>query len=468
MTENAMLIICTTLIMVAATLIPTYILTFRKKVTEESWAIADRSLPLYITIGTQFASMMGGGFLVAHVTNVFNNGIGVLLYGVLICLPFCFMVFVGPWLRENNFTTIPDIVGYYTNQNKVLKLVAAFFSLIVPFGWVTSNITAFGGIFATITGINYNLICLFFAIVSMLFILPAGLKTVAWTDTIFSFFIIIMCVISLVEVFSLGGGWGTIVANLNAIDPNLLSVNGSLANNIGLVSASLWVFALFPGGMTNQIYFQRVCAADSPKNVNKSLLISAAISMVAFLWVVFMGLSLRSVNPDLGDSTATAWFLGQLPPVLMALFAAFIFASIMSTMSSGIQTAVVNITRDITPMIVPDMDDKKRLTLSRVSSALLMTLAVLMCLIFTDTLTWLTHTYALSAACLFCPIYLSHILRKKNMVTTAGVGAGMFAGIAGCVFGIIFETAVSFAAIGVGVSAVVMLVVCYFTKENKK
>ena len=457
-------IVAATFVVIAATFIPTYIINNRnKKTTESDWAIADRSLPIYVIVGTQFASAMGGGVLVAHVGNAYNNGIGHFLYGVLAALPFVCIIYLAKWLRHNNYTTIPEILRTFTNNNKVVTVFAAVMTIVVPFGWVTSQITAFGNIYSNLTGIDYNVLCLIFAVVALLFVMPSGLKTVAWTDFIFACFMCVMCLICIFKVTDMAGGVGSIVSTLNAADPDLLSFSGSLSNKIGISAATLWIFAVLPGGVTNQIYFQRVCAIDDEKKVNKSLLLSAFASALSFVWAVYMGLAIRSINPDVG-SGATAWFMGQLPTVLMALFAALVFATMMSTTSSGVQTSVMNITRDIVPIVAPDMDENKMLRLSRILSVILMVVAILMCLVFTDTLTWLTATYAFSAATLACPIFVSYAFRNKKFITTAGVVAGMVAGLIGCIVGMVLKTTISYAAIGVGFSLVAMLVVCALTK----
>lgn len=458
-------ILVTTIIVILATTIPTYIISSKKKTTEEDWAIANRSLPLYVVVGTQFASAMGGGILVAHLGNAYNNGMGVLLYGLLACLPFICITYIAKWLRSNNYTTIPEILRTFTNNNKLVTVIAAFMTLIVPYGWVTSQITAFGNIYSGLTGLNYNAVCIFFAIVSLLFIMPSGLKTVAWTDFIFSCFMIVVSIITIFYATNMGGGWSQISTKLNEIDPNMLSIGGSLKNNIGVTTALLWVFAVLPGGLTNQIYFQRVCAIDSEKKVNKSLVLSAIVSFFSFCWAVYMGITIKSINPNI-EGGSTAWFMNQLPLVLMAMFAALIFATMMSTVSSGVQTAVMNITRDILPITNPKMSEKKTLTVSRILSAALMTLAILMCLVFKDTLGWLTSTYAFSAATLACPIFISYAFRNKNFITTPGVIAGMLGGIFGCAFGMIVETTVSYAAVGIGVSFVAMMVVCALTRKK--
>lgn len=458
-------VVIATLLIILVTLIPTYVLSKKKQTSESDWAIADRSLPIYVVIGTQFASAMGGGVLVAHVGNAFKNGVGHTLYGILAVLPFFCIIFLAKWLRRNNYTTIPEILRTFTNGNKFVTIIAAFFTLIVPFGWVTSQITAFGNIYSSLTGIDYRVLCLAFAVISLLFVMPSGLKTVAWTDFIFSCFMCVICLICIFHVTALGGGVGNIVKNLNTQSTSYLSFGESLRDNIGIQTAILWIFAILPGGMTNQIYYQRVCAIDDEKKVNKSLVYSAIATILSFVWAVWMGLSIRSINPDAGASP-TAWYMTQLPMWLMGLFAALIFATMMSTASSGCQTAVMNITRDIIPLISPNMDEKKLLRVSRILSLALIVIAILMCLVFTDTLTWLTATYAFSAAALACPIFVGYAMRKKNFVTTPGIIAGMIGGILGCALGMILKTKVAYAAVGMGVSLISMLVVCALTKNK--
>lgn len=466
MNSTTILILLATAAVIALSLIPTYIISSRKKTTQADWEVADRSLPIYVVIGTQFASAMGGGILVAHVGNAYNRGVGHFIYGILASLAFVIIMFIAKWLRRNNFTTIPDILAHFTNGNKLIRIVAGIMTVFVPFGWVTSQITAFGNIYSNLTGINYTVICIAFAAFALAFVMPSGLKTVAWTDFIFSCFMIAMCLVCVGFVTVMGGGVSNIVANLNAQSTSLLSLKDSVVDNIGVATCMLWIFAVLPGGMTNQIYFQRVCAIKEEKQVNTSLLISACLSLLSFVWAIYMGLSLRSLNiPEIANGP-TAWFMGQLPTAVMALFAALVFATMMSTASSGIQTSVTNITRDIVSTIKPDIPDSKMVTISRVLSAALMALALFMCLVWTDTLNWLTNTYAYSAAALACPVFLTYALRNKNFITTAGIISGMVFGLAGCAVAQIMQTKLNFAFIGILVSAVAMLVVSAATKKS--
>ncbi len=457
------LILIATFIVVAVTIIPTYIKSRKAKTSEEDWAVANRSLPIYVVVGTQFASAMGGGILVGHVTNAYRNGIGVLTYGILSLLVFLVLMVIGKWLRRNNFSTVPEILKRFTNNSKPATIVAAIMTIFVPFGWVTSQITAFGSIYSQITGLNYNMLCVVFCAISLLFIMPSGLKTVAWTDFFFSCFMIFMCVVTVFKVTGMSGGLANIAVNID--DPALLSFAGSV-NKIGPMTVFLWIFAVLPGGMTNQIYFQRICAIDSEKKVNTSLLLSGILTTVAFGWSVYMGLNIRSINPNIEGGAATGWFMNQLSPILLALFAALIFATLMSTLSSGVQSTVVNVTRDIVGSLKPEYPEKKMLRLSRILSLVVILVALLMCLVFTDTLGWLVNTYSASAATLLCPIYVGFALRKKNFLTTPGLIASMIVGAASCFIAMGLKSAIPPVVIGIACSFIALVGVSALTKKT--
>ena len=458
------IIIITTLLVIAITLIPVYVMSRREKVSADSWAVANRSLPIYVVIGTQFASVIGGGTMVGHVGRTYaSTGTAEIIYLTLMCSPLLIIMILAKWLRKNNFTTVPEILGKFTENNKVIRVISGIMTLIVPFGWITSQITAFGNMYTAMTGIDYTLLCVVFAIVSLLFILPAGLKTVAWTDFIFGCFMLVMFFIVGFFALNMAGGVEGFTAN---VDPDLMSFEASV-ERVGLSTILLWVFSVLPGGLTNQLYFQRVCAIKSEKEVNRSLVISFVVCMVAVLWAIYMGLVINSINPDIAaEGEVTGWFMTQLPVPLMALFAALIFSAIMSTLDSAVQSVVVNITRDILPVFKPDITPEKELRLSRIFSVVVITVALLMCLVFTDTLQWLIATCAFSAAGLACPIYIGYILRKKNFVTTAGIAASMVAGVIGTGIAMILETAVNYAAIGIGVSLVALLIASALTSNK--
>lgn len=462
--SQTIIIFIATAIIILATLIPTYIMS-KKGTSEDDWAVANRSLPLYVVVGTQFASAMGGGVLVGHLGNAYMNGVGIVIYAVLAAaLPFFIIMIPAKWLRANNYSTVPEILRSFSNNNKFVAIVSAIMTIVVPFGWITSQITAFGSIYSTLTGMDYTLLCIIFAVVSLAFVMPAGLKTVAWTDFFFACFMIVMCVICVVVVTDMGGGLASIKQN---VDPAMLSMSGSI-EKLGKSTILLWFCSLLPGGITNQMYFQRICAIKDNNKVIKSLILTAILSFGCMVWAIYMGIGIKSLNTELTQSTATGWFMGQLSTPMMAGFAALVFAVMMSTVSSGVQSVVVNITRDIVGVVNPNIGSEKMLKMSRVLSVVTMVVAALLCLVFTDTLTWLVATYAFSAATLMCPIYVGYAFRKKNFITEKGLVASIIAGCVGCAVAMILKTEINYAITGIAASFVALIAVSALTNKKQK
>lgn len=243
----------------------------------------------------------------------------------------------------------------------------------------------------------------------------------------------------------------------------MLSLTGSM-RKLGQGTLFLWFCSLLPGGVTNQLYFQRVCAIKDDKQVVKSLAITAILCFLSFAWAIYMGMSIKTLNTELTQSTATGWFMTQLSTPLMAGFAALVFAVMMSTVSSGVQSVVVNITRDIIGVLKPETSPEKMLSLSRILSIVTMIVAVLLCLVFTDTLTWLVATYAFSAATLLCPIYVGYALRDKKFITKEGLIASIIAGCIGCALAMVLKTKINYAMMGIVFSFIALMVVSAMTK----
>ena len=431
-------------------------------VSADDWEIGGRELPLYVVVGTQFATAMGGGILVGQVGNGFNNGFSVLLYGLLCQLSFVILMFIAKWLRKHQFATVPEILLQFSGPSKAVRILAGIMTIVVPFGWCCSNLTAFAKLYTSITGIPMNALIVAMAVLCLLFVLPSGLKTVAWTDFVFGCMMIVIGVTVAAFTLSMGGGWSHVAST---VPQEIVEFPGSLFS-VGLSTTVLWIFSLTPGGLTNQMYYQRILACKDTKQVNKSLAITVVVAMLAYVWAVTVGLSVRSMNPGLADGEmATGWLMTQLPLWVVALFSGLVVCTILSTISSGVQSVVVNLNRDIYRAINPDVEEKQAVRLSRILSVVVLAAAALIAMFFPRVLDLLVLTYSYSAAGLVCPIFLSYILRKKGIITKNGIIAGMVVGILVCAVSMQFESVVPYVIWGCLFSGLSMVV---FSKLDKK
>lgn len=460
------LIIVSSLLMMVSAYVIAMLANRRSKHNEEDWAIGGRDLPIYVIIGTQFASCFGGGIMVAQVGNAYAGGYSVLIYGFYISLVFFLFMIPAKWLRRNNFTTIPDILTHFSRcTSKRVIIFAAIMALVTPFGWICSQLTAFAKMYTTVTGIPIPLLIIAVSIFSLFLVMPSGMKTVAWTDFVFSCFILIMCGAVLIWVLTQAGG----IQHVMAAVPQENVTFPAFVNKMGWTTMVLWLFTIFPGNLTNQLYIQRVCAIDHVQGVNKSLAITGVLSFLSFMWACIIGLCVYTLHPALEEGEmATGWLLTQMPVPLMVTFAGLLVAAIMSTVSSAVQSVVVNITRDLYMVAVPDSTAERRLKLSKVFTVVVMAVSCLLSTQFTNVLGWFTYSYTFSAAALFFPIFLSYFLRKKKIITEQGIFHGMVWGVVACIIAYATGTSIPAVVFGLAASLVALLCVSCVTRKPEE
>ena len=89
---NSIAIISVTALVMGLSFVFAMLVNKRGKGGNSDWATGGKSLPIYVIVGTQFASAFGGGVLVGHVGNAYNNGLSVAIYGVYSSITFIIMI----------------------------------------------------------------------------------------------------------------------------------------------------------------------------------------------------------------------------------------------------------------------------------------------------------------------------------------------------------------------------------------
>jgi SSS family solute:Na+ symporter len=460
MSSTLLIVISTIIILGGATIFSIYL---GKKSSDNDWEVGGRNLPLYVIVGTQYATAMGGGMLVAHVGIGYSNGWSAMTYGCLVAAGLLLLGIIAKWLRQQEFTTIPDIIANLYGNNKTLLLLTCILTMVVPFGWICTQLVAFGKLYSNLTGIPQNWLMVIFAMVSLAFVLPAGLKSVAWTDFIFGCLMIAVSFISLGVIFKMGGGWSNIVAKL----PSEIVKFPKGMGSVGISTILLWSLSIIPGTLTNQMYYQRVFAADKVNSVRKSLVISGLVIISADAWASAMGISIRALNGGLEPEMASGWFLTQVPNWFLAIYSGFLVATIMSTIDSAIHSISVNLTRDIYKKILhPEAGEDKLNHLSKVYSVGIAAIAVALSILYPRALDWVIATYAFSAAGLLFPIFAGILLKDKESLTVQGAIGSMICGFIGCIVGMITKSNIPYVAYGLVGSFLGLFIISLITKDK--
>ncbi|GAA2344501.1 sodium/proline symporter PutP [Saccharopolyspora halophila] len=435
----------------------------RKAKSSKDWLSAGGSLPLIVVIVTQFATATGGGVLIAHVGIGYASGWSVFAYEACVLIGFLVLMLIARWLREQRFTTLPEIVTRLFGENKLVTAIAAMAALVVPFGWLATQFVAFAQLFSRLTGASPTVLILLIMVASLFFVLPGGLTSVAWTDFVFGLFMIVMSLGVAGYAIHLAGGWGQLTAS---VPQRLWGWQGVTA--AGWEQIWLWVAAIVPGTLTNQLYYQRVFATKRVSDARRGLALSGLTMLIGGVYAGCIGLAVRAMNPGLANEEgATGWLLTQLPGWVVVVFGAFLVSTIVSTTGSALQSVVANLTRDVYQNIAGrDVDERRTVALSRLITVGVSVLAAVLAIQFSKALTWLVATYAYSAAVLAAPIFLGYLLHTRRRLTPAAAIGGMLAGLVGCAVAQTLDTAVPYAVYGIGSSAVVLLAIAFGSSER--
>lgn len=426
----------------------------RKNNTEEDWLVGGRSLPMYVVAFTQYATAVGGGVLVAHVGIGYAWGLSVFWYELFVVAGMLIIAVFANWLRKGRFSTIPDIFVRLYGRNKTLLSVVAIAVILVPFGWLATQFVAFASLFSEVTGIPFTPLIVAMAIISLLFVLPGGLTSVAWSDFFFGVFMVgISIVIAIYAVMS-AGGWGEVVERVP--DDFFTMPQGLTLAGAGTIV--LWFFAIVPGTLTNQLYYQRVFASRSGKDARTSLYLGAVMVMIAGVYAFFIGVSIRAMNPTMGEDgreLAAGWFLTQVPTWLLALYGAFLMATIVSTTGSALQSVVANLINDLRGAFIKEKTSgKQTITLSRWCTVGVTAIAAVLAIAYPSALDWLVATYAYSASILAVPMLVGIITAKRFRIPVQVAFASMSVGLVGCGIAHLMGTTVPYAVFGIVASCV--------------
>src|SRR5699024_8728081 len=123
-------------------------------------------------------------------------------------------------------------------------------------------------------GIATTPLIIVMAVVSVLFVLPGGLTSVAWSDFFFGVFMVIGSVVVAGFAIHHAGGFGEIISQV----PEEITAVPQGFGAAGLVTILLWAFSILPGTVTNQMYFQRIFAAKNVREGRQGIYIAAAAS----------------------------------------------------------------------------------------------------------------------------------------------------------------------------------------------
>jgi len=301
--------------------------------------IANRTIGGFVAAMTYSATTYSAFMMVGLVGMTYTFGISTMgfelsyLMGTILLL-----VLFAPyfWSISKKYNCItPSELLSKAYQSQALGAIATVFSLLMLIPYMSVQFTGIGYLLETLTGIPYQLGVTLALVIVLVFTIWAGMRSVAWTDTLQS---IIMFASSIILIFyvmnTFFGGFGQFFQIIQNDHGDLLNANKMPYQRfLGLTIP--WLFF----ALTNPQVAQRMFISRDKKSLRTMIIGFSFFGLIYTLIVVHLGLAARHIFPNITNTDMiTPLILGEIPVILSLFVFLGIVAASVSTVNSIILT----------------------------------------------------------------------------------------------------------------------------------
>jgi SSS family solute:Na+ symporter len=346
--------------------------------TAEDYYLASRTIGTVVLLFTMFATLLSaftffGGPNIAYLYGPEWILVMGMMDGVIFALLW-YVVGYKQWLvgRQNGYLTVGEMLGDRFGSTGLRALVAGI-SLAWLFPYVMLQQIGAGTALEALTAgsVPFWGGAVLVTVFMILYVVLAGMRGIAWTDTLQGAFMLVMVWAAGLWVVATAGGLSAVTASLGEQSPQFLALGSDFYTPQRMLTFAISIgfgVAMFP--QVNQRFF----AADSKTVLKRSFalwpLLVVLLFVPAFLlgaWAQGLGIVAdvgagENVLPLLLDEYTPGWFA--------ALVIAGAIAAMMSSSDSMLLSGSSYFTRDIyRPLVDPTVSDEREDLLGRVGVA---------------------------------------------------------------------------------------------------
>ena len=329
---------------------------FKKKADTSfaHYAIAGGTLPFFLLLFTDIATIMGVGNFVGHSSKGYEIGIANVPFvigeqGAKILFA---LVFAG-FAARFTYNTLAEMMNDLIIGDRLSRGLIAILTSSIMIAWVSGQAMGMGALFSAFTGADPLMMILVFSAVFIIYTAVGGMYSVVWTDLIQGGILIAIAVWFYIQVF-------------DKVDFSFTTLKSGL-ENVGAIElaqmnlSAMEVISLFVTGtlgiLAAQVYWQRCFASKNPKAASRAMLISGIVAIVFTVFATIAGMVVKIQNPNLAADEAISWLILEEMTQLAALaFFIMIFLAAISSASSLLHSAAVVIVNDL---VIPNMKPKE-------------------------------------------------------------------------------------------------------------
>jgi len=326
----------------------------RRQRSGEDFLLGNRSIPLFLSLGTTIATLVGTGSTIGAVGQGYKYGWRGAMFGIGGGIGMLLLAKLFSNVRRYNFMTMSEEVSFYYGANRWIKGLVSIFILFASIGWLGAHILGGSMYLEYVGAMDAWLAKIVLASAFSIYVIIGGYVAVVWTDTIqaivlfFGFILMAFCAVShvggLSELGSLTG------AQLDFLRGDKLLPSISLVVAIAISVLGVPSFR------------QRIYSADSVSTVKKTFYLTTILYFLFCFIPAIIGICAYHIDPSLEKHDHAFLFMSRdVLPLGVGLV--ILIAGLSATMSSASSDAIAAVSvliRDIYMMFTGNVPDTKR------------------------------------------------------------------------------------------------------------
>ena len=372
----------------------------RRNATGDDFLLAGRSLPIFLTIGTTVATMVGTGSSMGAVGFGYANGWAGALYGIGGALGILLLGMLFAPARAQRFSTMSEELASYVGAHPLVKKVVAILILIACLGWLGAHILGGSLYLSWITGLDLQTAKILVAAGFGIFVVVGGYHAVVWTDTLQAIVLFVGFLLMAFFAVNLVGGLDVVATKQN-----------TSADSIGLLPAISLSAVIAIGVLATPSFRQRIYSAHSVASARRSFYVSGGIYLFFSLVPAIIGICAYLLNPELENRNFAFPYLA-IEVLPLGIGVLVLLAGLSATMSSASSDAIAGVTvlvRDVRPQRTPET-----ITHSRMGLLLVISIALILASLSDDLIGYIGKMISTVMAGLFACGLLGRFWSRYN------------------------------------------------------
>ena len=342
-----------------------------KQTNMGAYFLGDRKMGGFVSALSYSATTYSAFMLVGLAGLTYRGGIGALGFELIYLMGVSLISFFGPrfWIvgKKYGYITPSEMIGD-RYQSKAVAIAIAISNCLFLIPYSAVQLAGVGYLLQGVSNqqISFSSGVIIAVILAIIFAYIAGMRSVAWTDSLQSLFMIIGSTLVVLFLIHELGGFAGFFQQLETNHPEMLTVPGngyfSFLTFIGLTIP--WFFF----SISNPQVSQRLFMPASLKSMRHMLLGFMIFGLIYTFVSIFWGYSAFLLEPGLDNpdlATPVVLSSSAIPPVLAVIVMVGIIAAAVSTIDSILLTLSSMFAKDVYGNIRKDTTDRVQLKIGK-------------------------------------------------------------------------------------------------------